>query len=98
MSVAKLIRREPRLVIDDDPQGAYVMYASHLAAVAHLEADIKAEWANLNAATEALRNLVFAVDHVDWDCAANAAMARLDEARSAARAILAGSPPSGGTE
>jgi hypothetical protein len=56
-----------------------------------LEADLKAEWANLNAATEALRNLVFAVDHVDWDCTANAAMARLDEARSAARAVLAGS-------
>ena len=37
MSVAKLIRREPRLVIDDAPEGTYVLYESHLASVAHLE-------------------------------------------------------------
>jgi hypothetical protein len=57
-----------------------------------LEADLKAEWKNLNATTEALRNLVFALDHsgLDWDCTANAPLGRLDDAMSAARGILVG--------
>jgi hypothetical protein len=36
MSVAKLIRRKPKLVIEEDDDGEYVLYESHLASVAHL--------------------------------------------------------------
>lgn len=36
MSVAKLIRYEPRIVFAEDSGGDYVLYESHLASVAHL--------------------------------------------------------------
>jgi hypothetical protein len=36
MSVAKLVRREPKLVIEESEDGRYVLYESHLASVAHL--------------------------------------------------------------
>jgi hypothetical protein len=37
----------------------------------------------------ALRGIVSAVDHVEWDCTASAAHGRLDDARSVARAAIA---------
>ena len=59
-----------------------------------LQADLKAEWANLNRATEALRNLVFALDHsgLDWDCTGNRQLARLDDAVIEARTVLGSAP------
>lgn len=68
-----------------------------------LEADLKAEWKNLEvlveknkALTSALQGLVRAVDGVDWDCTENQAMGRLDDARSIARAAIASQTNPGG--